>query len=108
MTQDQILILLFKTTLIAGAASFAAFIAIYTKLAPWWRDQLGRTIVIKTALLLAAYIPSILSLFFTFNRLSSHIAAWFDVSIFALIAAVMGWRIVVWLKVYRTRKGSQQ
>lgn len=102
MTQDMLLILLFRITLIAGAVSFAAFVLQYTLLAPWWRDRLGRTIVIKTLLLLLAYIPSILSLFFRFNRLTSHIAAWFDVGIFTLIVAVMAWRIAVWQKVYRS------
>ena len=95
MTQEQWIILAFKIALIADVAAVLAFIADYTRLAAWWLNPFGRTFVIKDFLLVLAFTPSIMSLFFKFNRLTSVIAAWFDVAIFAGIAVVMVWRIVV-------------
>ena len=99
MTQDQLILLLLKIILIADVISIVAFVADYTRLAPWWRNPVGRTIVTKDALLVLVLIPSILSMFFTFNRLSSHIAAWVDVVLLGSMAPVMLWRIVVWRRV---------
>ena len=54
MSQDQWLILLFKIVLIADMTAIAAFLGIYTKLAKWWRNPIGRTIAVKDILLGAA------------------------------------------------------
>ena len=99
MTQDQMILLLLKIILIADVVSIVAFVADYTRLAPWWRNPIGRTIVVKDILLVLVLIPSVLSLFFTFSRLSSHIAAWVDVVLLGSLAPVMLWRIVVWRRV---------
>jgi hypothetical protein len=99
MTQDALIILLFKVVLLADVVSIAVFIGLYTAWASWWRNPIGRTIVAKSALLALALLPSVLSLFWHFSRLTSHIAAWSDIVIFALIAVVMGWRCIVWRKV---------
>lgn len=107
MTQDQLLVLLFKIILIADVAAILAFIGQYTALARWWSNAIGRTIVIKDILLVLAFVPSILSLFFHFTRMSSRVAAWFDVALFAGIFAVMCWRIAVWNKIQRARKGPE-
>lgn len=101
MKQEQWIVLAFKVALIADVAAVLAFIADYTRLAAWWSNAIGRTIVIKDFLLVLAFIPSIMSLFFRFSRLTSLVAAWFDVGIFAGIAAVMVWRIVVFERVHR-------
>lgn len=103
MTQDQLLILLFRITLIAGAVSAALFIVVYSLLAPWWRDPIGRTIVILDGLIGAAFIPSILSLFFNFNRLTSYIAAWFDVTDFTAITFMLLHRSWLWTRLHRQR-----
>lgn len=106
MTQDQVIILLLKITLISGVISIAAFVAVYWRLAPWWRNQIGRTLVVKDVLLILIMIPTILSLFFQFNRLTSHIAAWLDVVLFGLITPVMIWRAVVWVRIHRGKAGA--
>ena|SRR5215475_13375350 len=105
MTQDELLILLFKVTLIAAAVSIGTFIATYSMWAPWWRNPIGRTIVIKDILLVLVLVPSILSLFFAFNRLTSHIAAWVDVALFGALTPVMLWRVVVFHRIHREKEG---
>ena len=107
MTQDQLIILLFRILLVTDLASVILFLVVYTVLASWWKDVIGRTIAIKDILLGFAFIPSVLSLFFHFNRLTSHIAAWFDVGIFAGIAAAMLWRSTVWIRVHRKNSNRE-
>ena len=94
MSQDALIILLFKVVLVADLLSVFAFLV-------WWRHVTGRSIAIKDILLGAALTPSTLSLFFKFNRLTSHVSAWIDISLFGLIAVVMAWRCVTWVKIHR-------
>lgn len=101
MTQDQWIIVLLKVVLIADVVAVLAFAGDYTRLAKWWTNPVGRTIVIKDLLLVLAFIPSIMSLFFKFSRLTSLAAAWFDIALFIGIAAVMVWRIIVFERIHR-------
>ena len=101
MSQASWLILAFKVVEVASVLTIAAFVAYYTKVADWWAHPVGRTIVLKDLALILVLIPSILSIFFHFNRLSSYIAAWFDVASFALVPVIMVWRIVVWRKIHK-------
>lgn len=104
MTQVQWLILAFKVVTVAGFASLAAWIAVYTRLAKWWQNDIGRTLVAKTALIALLLVPTALSLFFHLSGRTSLAMAWVDVGLIALITPVMLWRIAVWLKVYRAGK----
>jgi len=72
-------------------------------MAKWWTDEIGRTLVIKTLLVAGLLVPTAMSLFFDFNRLTSHIAAWADVVLILAITPVMIWRSAVWLKIGRKR-----
>lgn len=101
MSQDQAIVLAFKVVEIASVVTITAFIACYSRWAAWLRDPIGRTIVLKDVALLLVLIPSILSIFFSFNRLTSHIAAWFDVGSFVLVPIIMCWRIVVFRKIHK-------
>ena len=101
MTQDQWIILAFKVVEIASLIAIAAFVAYYSSVAPWWKNAIGRTIVSKDVALILVLIPSILSIFFSFNRLTSHIAAWFDVGSLGLIPVIMIWRIAVWHGIHK-------
>lgn len=100
-TQDQWILFAFKVVLIAGIVSIIAFIVQYSRYAPWWRNEIGRTLIVKDILLVLLLVPSILSLFLHFSRLSSHIAAWIDVGLFGLLTPVMIWRIAVWARIHR-------
>ena len=101
MSQDSWILLLFKIVLIADVVAIAGFVVQYWRLAPWWRNPIGRTIVTKDILLGCCLIPSIMSLFFHFSRLTSHVAAWIDVALFGLIAPVMIWRVIVWERIHK-------
>ena len=102
MNQDQAILLAFKVVEVASVVTIAAFIACYSRWAKWWANPIGRTIVYKDIALILVLIPSILSIFIDFNRLTSHIAAWFDVGSFALVPAIMIWRVFVFRKIHRT------
>lgn len=106
MNEDQWIVLLFKVVLITDVIAVIAFVVQYWRLAPWWRNQIGRTIVVKDILLAACLIPSIMSLFFKFSRLTSHVAAWIDLALFGLIAPVMCWRIIVWQRIHRDKRND--
>lgn len=101
MTSPPLLILLTKITLIADMVAIIAFIADYSRLAPWWRNPVGRTIVIKDLLLLGVISMVVLSVFFQFSRLTSQVAAWIQIAELAAMAVVMLWRIVVFERIHR-------
>lgn len=107
MSQDQVLILLFRVVLVAGVASSLAFVALYWRLTrgAMWRNEIGRSIVIFDLLVVLCLTPSLLSLFFTFNRLTSHVAAWVDVVLFGLITPTMLHRCLVW---WRARQRDEE
>lgn len=104
MTQEQAIIPAFKVVEVSGLVTIAAFVTCYTRWAAWYRNAIGRTIVIKDLLLVIAFIPSVLSLFLNFSRLTSHIAAWSDIAMIGLISPVMIWRIVVFGRIHRNGK----
>lgn len=98
MTQEQLIVLLLKIGLIAGLVCIIAWIAVYSRLAKWWKGPLGRTLVIEASLIAGLFVPQILSLFFDLNRLDSRIAAWSDVVLIGLVGPVMAWRCLVWFR----------
>lgn len=99
--------LAFKVAEVSGIVTISAFIACYSRWARWWANAIGRTIVIKDFLLIVAFIPSLLSLFLNFNRLTSHIAAWIDIAMIGLISPVMIWRVLVFRKIHGDGKHLQ-
>lgn len=98
MSQDQLIILLLKIGLVAGLVSIALWAWVYTRLARWWENPVGRTLVVAEALVGALFIFQILSLFFNLNRLDSRIVAWADVALIGLVAPAMLWRTIVFLR----------
>lgn len=101
MTEQQWVILCLKIVLISGFISIATWIGVYTWLAPWWKTAIGQTLVIKSALLALILLPSTLSLFLNFSRLTSEVAGWLDVILIGAITPVMIWRSVVWWKMHK-------
>ena len=104
MTQDMAILLAFKIVEVASVVTIVVFILCYSRWAAWWRNAIGRTIVYKDIALILVLIPSILSIFVDFNRLTSHIAAWFDVGAFALVPVIMIWRVFVFRKIHQAGK----
>lgn len=107
MTQDQAILLAFKVVEVASVVTIVAFITCYSRWAAWYKNPIGRTIVYKDIALILVLIPSILSIFIDFNRLTSHIAAWFDVGAFALVPVIMVWRVIVFGKIHKAGKLPQ-
>lgn len=103
MTQDAWIILAFKVVLLSGFISLVTWVVIYTRLTHWgaWKDPIGRTLMAKSLLLALVLVPSILNLFFSFDRFTSHVAGWIDVVLIGAITPVMMWRSLVWLRVGR-------
>lgn len=102
MSQDQWIALLLKIGLVSGFAAITVWVAVYSRLARWWKNPVGRTLVIEAALIAGLFVPQILSLFFSLNRFDSYIAAWADVALIGLVTPVMTWRVIVWLRLDRT------
>lgn len=107
MSQDQAVLLLFKVMLIADVTAVVLFVAVYSYLSPWRRNPIGKTLVYLDILLALAVTPSLLSLFFHFSRLTSHVAAWVDVGLFALIALALLARIPLWVRLHMDKEGHQ-
>ena len=104
MTQDNAILLAFKVVEVASVVTILAFIGYYSRAAKWWKNAIGRTIVCKDIALILVLVPSILSIFWHWNRLTSHIAAWFDVGAFAMVPVIMIWRIFVFRKIHEAGK----
>lgn len=109
MTQDDAILLAFKVVLLSGAVSVALFVAVYHRLTRGavWKNEIGRTLIWKDILLILCLLPSILSLFAHFNRLTSHIAAWVDVVMFGALTPVTLWRVQVWRRIHKAGKLPQ-
>lgn len=101
MTQAALIVLCLKVVELGAIATTANFTAWYSRWAPWWRDHIGFTIVAESILLVGALVPTVLSLFFDFSRLTSDIAAWTDIGLVGLISPVMIWRTAVFRAAHR-------
>jgi hypothetical protein len=101
MTQAAWLVLVLKVALIAGFCSLAGWIVLYSILAPWYRNPIGRTLVAKTTLIALLFIPTALSLFFHLSRMDSYAAGWIDAGLIGLVSPVMWWRSRLWVKLHR-------
>lgn len=102
-----LLLTLYKITLVSGEVSLIGWIVLYSILAPWWRNPIGRTLVAKTALIALIIVPSILGLFFHLTIAAHNYVAWIDIGLVGLITPVMIWRSAVWLKIYRFHKNGK-
>lgn len=92
---------LFKITVIACQITTLGFVVVYTRVAKWWNNPVGRTIVAIDLSLFLALFPVTLSIFFELNRVESQIGAAVDLAAFVAISITMLWRIYVWLRLRR-------
>jgi hypothetical protein len=100
LTQQDAIILCLKIGLIAGFASIAFWVAVYSRLTRGgaWRNTIGLSLIIEALLIAGLFVPQVLSLFFQLNRLDSRIVAWTDVTLIGLVSPVMAWRTVAFLR----------
>lgn len=104
--QAQAITLCLKIGLIAGFASLISWVAVYTWLTKGgaWRNPVGLTLIVKSLLIAAMFIPTTLSLFFHLSKSSSLVAGWADVALIGAVGPVMAWRTLVWLRMARLGK----
>lgn len=101
MTSPSLMILLTKIALIADMAAITAFVLDYSRLARWWANPVGRTIVIKDLFLLGVISLIVASVFFQFSRFTSEVASWIQLALLWGMAVAMLWRIVVFERIHR-------
>ena len=101
MTQADLIRLLLKIFLVTGFVTLAGWIALYSLLAPWWRNPIGRTLVAKTALIAGTFLVVTLGAFFPWFDKHPLITGWIDVALIGGVTPVMAWRSVVWVRLYR-------
>lgn len=99
MTQQQWVILALKIVTVSGFIALVSWIVVYSRIQPWWKDAIGRTLVTKTLLIAALLVPTSLSLFFHLTRTTSELVGWVDVVLLGAVTPVMWWRTAVWLRV---------
>lgn len=101
MTQLALITLLFKIFLVTGFLSLAGWVVLYTFLAPWFRDPVGRTLVAKTSLIAGTFLVAGLGEFFPWFRTHPLTLGWIDVALIGAVTPVMAWRSAVWIKLHR-------
>jgi len=106
VTQDQLIIVLLKTGLVCGIASLLTWVVVYGRLAPWWRDQIGITLVAKSVIVIGQLLFLALSLFLHLSRLDNRLIAWLYTVFTLAITPVMIWRTVVWIRASRKPPGE--
>lgn len=94
-------VIIYRVVVLTAMAATIVFVTVYSRLARWWRNPIGRTIVAVDAAVFMALLPISLSLFFTFTRLTSQLAAGLDLAAISSIPISMGWRIHAWLRLPR-------
>jgi hypothetical protein len=107
MAESGLLITLTKIVLIADIAAILTFVGDYSLLAKWWRNPIGRTLVLKDLFLLGVISLTVLSVFFHFSRLTSTAAGWLEVAMLGGMALAMLWRVVVFERIHRHKKSDE-
>ena len=98
MTQLQWQLLASKVTVLAAIISLAGWVAVYSNLAPWWRDHIGRTFVFKTLILILLLLLSVPGMFWTLSHLEADTLSWVEIALVGAITPVMLWRISVFIR----------
>jgi hypothetical protein len=83
--------------LVAFIAS-AAFIVLYTTLAPWWRSSIGRALVMLDAGLALTLAPAVLHRFFGLALAESLLFAWYFLITLTVVAGAVVWRTVIMVR----------
>lgn len=96
MTEIQWLSLYAKSVEVAALVMAGLFIIQYTWYSPWWRDAVGRTIVLMDAAVFLSVAPAVIESYFPLTVAEKVTAHWVNVSFIALIPVIFLWRIAVW------------
>lgn len=87
------------------AAWYAAalFVAVYTMMAPWWRNPLGRTMVALDGAIVLTLGPHMLRLWFGVSEMSAGYA-YFELCAFLVVPLAISWRIWVLVRIHRGKR----
>lgn len=92
----------YQVVLVAATAAVIWWTVQYTLSSPWWRDEVGRTFVLKDIALLGLLVPSCLLVPFP-QLLTPFEAVTIGVCVLGGIFIIMAWRSVTWWKIQRPR-----
>lgn len=95
MNQAMDLISAVKWSEVAFAAVIAVFLYVYTVLAPWWRNPIGRTVAYKDIIILWLLAVGFGNLWL---HLPVTVTLWFYLAGLLCGTAVMAWRCVVFTR----------
>jgi hypothetical protein len=98
----QVINVLSDVVAVTAGLSALVFIATYTKLAPWWRDSIGLTLVLAEAFIFALFVSIFLHIILipVFNDVPVWVSI-VDMFIAGGVAGVNFWRCAVWIKAAR-------
>jgi hypothetical protein len=92
VTQARLLADLTNDVVMAAFAASVLFIAVYTVLAPWWRSQIGRSLIVLDTGLALVLAPSVLHRLLGVTITESLPFAWYYLASLALVAGSTLWR----------------
>lgn len=102
--QSSIQLHLLEMSLIESCVCILIWIVAYTFLEKWWRHQIGWTLVLTKVLFFGALFLVVLSIYLSFSRYTSEVAAWIQIALIGLVGPVMIWRTILWVNISRAGK----
>lgn len=95
------LMMVIKWSLVAMAIVLIACIVQYTIYQPWWKDQVGFTVVLLEVMMLAQVLPQLYGDFFVKDTQGIIDLAWSAIIIAEGVTLALGLRFVTWFRVQR-------
>jgi len=102
------MLLLLRIAIPAAITSLSTWIIVYGRLQPWWRDQIGITLVAKSVIVIAQLCFLGLAVFLHLSRLDNRLVGWAYTVFTLAITPVMVWRTVVWIRASREPPGRHR
>lgn len=95
MTQAQLVADLTADVVLAAFVASVAFIVLYTALAPWWRTDIGRALVMLDAGVALTLGPSVAYRFLGFKVADTLGFSWYFLVTLTMVAGAIIWRTVI-------------
>lgn len=105
MTQDQLFLLLLKIAIPLAILSFLTWVAVYTRLQPWWRDHIGVNLVLNVVISVGQLSFLGLAVYFHLSRIDNRLIGWLYTIFTLAITPLMIWRSIVWIR--ESRKAAE-
>jgi hypothetical protein len=101
---NGLLLTLFKWSESISFVVIIAFIIQYTLQAKWWRNPLGRSIVLESVAILLVLFPETLHFYLHISTATSTGFAWYSLVSFSMIPVIMLSRMVSFERLRRSFK----